>query len=246
MSKAKPKQKRHNGHYSLSPTPSTFNLLDIIPLTTNQRKTFGAFHNGKNLFLHGVAGSGKTFISIYLSLKEIEKGHYDKIIIYRSTVPSRDMGFMPGNSKEKTRVYEAPYYSIFSKLYNRGDAYDILKRTGAVDFESTAFVRGITIENAIVIVDEMQNMSAQELNSLITRVGDNCKVIFCGDIRQTDLDKRRETTGLCDFYKIIESMSSFELVEFVVDDIVRSKLVKEYILTRMKLEDNGAIKTLHV
>lgn len=205
-----------------------------------------AFHNGKNLFLHGVAGTGKTFVSIYLSLKEIEKGRYDKIIIYRSTVPSRDMGFMPGNNKEKTRVYEAPYYTIFSKLYNRGDSYEILKRTGVVEFESTAFVRGITIENAIVIIDEIQNMTAQELNSLITRIGDNCKVIFCGDIRQTDLDKRRETSGLSDFYKIIEHMNSFELIEFAVDDIVRSKLVKEYILTRMKLEDQGDIKTLYV
>jgi phosphate starvation-inducible protein PhoH len=220
-------------------------LLDIIPLTQNQRKTFNAYHAGKNLFLHGIAGTGKTFISIYLSLKELERQQrYEKIVIYRSTVPSRDMGFLPGNAKEKAKVYEMPYHGICQRLYNRSDAYDLLKQKGIIEFESTAFVRGITLENCIVIVDEMQNCNAQELNSLITRVGENCKVIFCGDIRQTDLDKRKERSGLADFYKIIDNMSSFELVEFLVEDVVRSKLVKEYILTRLQLEDEGCISSL--
>jgi phosphate starvation-inducible protein PhoH and related proteins len=225
---------------------ASVSLLDIIPLTQNQRKTFNAFHMNKNLFLHGVAGTGKTFISIYLSLKEIFRGYYDKIVIYRSVVPSRDMGFLPGSAKEKARVYEMPYHGICARLFNRPDAYDYLKSKGMIEFESTSFVRGITLENCIVLIDEMQNLGSQEFNSIITRVGDNCRVIFCGDIRQNDLDRRKEKSGLSDFYKIIDHMPSFESVEFTVDDVVRSKLVKEYILTRLRLEDEGHISSLSV
>lgn len=230
-----------------SAEPSRFgNLttLDIIPLTANQRKTFSAYNNNKNLFLHGVAGSGKTLISIYLSLKDIERGNYHKLVIYRSTVSSRDPGFLPGGVKEKNRVYELPYYGICQKLYNRGDAYDILKQKGIIDFESTAYVRGITLEDCIIIIDESQNMTGRELNSLITRIGNNCRVVFCGDIRQTDLDNRKDASGLADFQKIIRQMSSFVSVEFDVEDVVRSSLVKEYILTRIKLEDEGEIPAL--
>lgn len=221
-------------------------LIDIIPLTKNQRIAFKSFQSGRNLFLHGVAGSGKTYISLYLALKELERRQHEKILIYRSTVPSRDMGFMPGNAKEKVKPYEAPYYGILQKLYNRSDAYDILKQKGLMDFESTSFIRGLTLENSIIIVDEAQNLNQQELNSLITRIGENCQVVFCGDMRQTDLDNRRDHSGLLDFYKIIEHMSCFDLIEFGPEDIVRSKLVKEYILTRMHLEDTGMIKTLNV
>jgi phosphate starvation-inducible protein PhoH len=156
------------------------------------------------------------------------------------------MGFMPGGPKEKTKPYEAPYYGILQRLYNRGDAYDVLKNKGLIEFESTAFIRGITIENSIVIVDEAQNLNSQELNSLITRIGENCQIVFCGDMRQTDFDKRKEHSGLLDFYKIIEKMESFDLIEFGPEDIVRSKLVKEYIMTRMRLENEGEIKPLHV
>lgn len=220
-------------------------LLDIIPLTPNQRRAFNAYYEDKNLFLHGIAGTGKTFISSYLAIKDIERDYYDKLIFYRSAVPSRDMGFMPGNIKEKTRLYEAPYYAIFQRLYGRKDAYDLLKQKELVEFESTSFVRGITIEDAVVIVDEVQNLSPQELNSLITRIGDNCRIIFCGDIRQTDLTKRHDPTGLVDFYKIVQHMSCFEVVEFEVEDIIRSPLVKEYITTRTRLENEGHIESLH-
>lgn len=221
-------------------------LLDIIPLTANQKKAFNAYYSEKHLFLHGIAGTGKTFISSYLAIKDVEQEYYDKLVYYRSTVPSRDMGFMPGNIKEKMRLYEAPYYSIFKRLYGRSDAYDILKQKEMVEFESTSYVRGITIDDSVVIVDEAQNLSPQELNSLMTRVGDNCKIIFCGDIRQTDLTKRHDPSGLVDFYKIVQHMNSFEVVEFGVEDIIRSPLVKEYILARLHLENNGHIDSLAI
>ena len=219
-------------------------LVDIIPLTSNQRRAFNSYYEDKNLFLHGIAGTGKTFISSYLAIKDVEREYYDKLIFYRSAVPSRDMGFMPGNIKEKTRLYEAPYYAIFQRLYGRGDAYEILTQKELVEFESTSYVRGITIEDAVVIVDEVQNLSPQELNSLITRIGENCRVVFCGDIRQTDLTKRHDPTGLIDFYKIVQGMSCFDVVEFGAEDIIRSSLVKEYIQTRMRLEDEGKISAI--
>jgi phosphate starvation-inducible PhoH-like protein len=222
----KEKRQLRNGGYE---TQNNLQLLDIIPLTYNQRKTFNAFNSGKNLFLHGVAGTGKTFISIYLALKELDRGSYDRIVIYRSTVPSRDMGFLPGGVRDKTRVYEAPYQGIFTRLYNRGDSYEYLKQKHRVEFESTAYVRGITIENAIVIVDESQNLNWQEIYSIITRLGNNCRLILCGDYRQTDLFK--EQSGIYKLTKVIDRMNdTFESVDFTVDDIVRSPLVKKFII----------------
>lgn len=225
LTKKEKRQLRNGGHEN----KNLFQLLDIIPLTLNQRKTFSAFNSGKNLFLHGVAGTGKTFISIYLALKELERGRYDRIIIYRSTVPSRDMGFLPGSVRDKTRVYEAPYQGIFSRLYNRGDSYECFKQKQFVEFESTAYVRGITIDNAIVIVDESQNLTWQEIYSIITRLGNNCRLIICGDYRQTDLLK--EQSGIAKLTRVLGRMDDiFESVDFTIEDIVRSPLVKKFII----------------
>jgi phosphate starvation-inducible protein PhoH len=222
------KEKRRLRNANCEVKHNNLELLDIIPLTPNQRRTFTAFHAGKDLFLHGLAGTGKTFISIYLSLKELERQSYDRIIIYRSTVPSRDMGFLPGSAKEKSRVYEAPYQGIFQRLYNRGDAYECLKQKHLVEFESTSYVRGTTLEDSIVIVDEAQNMTWQEIYSLITRLGNNCRLIICGDYRQTDLTK--ECSGISKLTKVLKHIDDFESVDFGVDDIVRSPKVKKFII----------------
>lgn len=215
-----------------------FNLKHFDPLTLNQRHTFNAFDNDKNLMLHGIAGTGKSFMAMYLSLKQIltnTDSPYKKIVVVRSVVPTRDMGFLPGNSKEKTKVYEAPYYAICNELFGRGDAYDYLKNKGLVEFMSTSFIRGITLNNCIVIVDEMQNATLHELDSVITRVGHNCKVIFCGDFRQSDFTREHERNGLTDFMRVVRSMKSFNLIEFEAADIVRSALVKEYIILKDKM-----------
>lgn len=225
----KEKRNIHNGSYIEVQPKQQFQLLDIIPLTLNQRKTFQAFNSGKDLFLHGIAGTGKTFISIYLALKEIERKNFDKIIIYRSTVPSRDMGFLPGSLKEKTKVYEAPYHGICEKLYNRSDAYDILKQKKIIEFESTAFVRGITIEDSIVIIDESQNLNWMEIYSIMTRLGNNTRIVICGDYRQTDLHK--EQSGISKLTRVISRMNdTFSSIDFTIDDIVRSAKVKKFII----------------
>lgn len=214
-----------------------FNLKNITPLTENQRIAFDAFDDGKHLMLHGMAGTGKTFLALSKSIDALmsNKGVQNKIYIVRSVVPTRDMGFLPGNQKEKMKVYEAPYYAICTELFDRSDAYEILKQKNAIEFISTSFIRGITMNNCYVIVDEVNNMTFHELDSVITRIGKGCRVLFCGDFRQSDLTKEQERNGLKDFMKVISKLNDFVHVDFLEQDIVRSKLVKEYIIARQKL-----------
>jgi len=203
-------------------------LQEIEPLTKNQLK---AFETDKHLVLHGVAGTGKTFISSYLAFDDILKNEFSSLVIIRSAVPTRDIGFLPGNEKEKSSVYEEPYKDICIELFQRGDAYEILKQKGLVHFMTTSFIRGVTLRDAVVLIDECQNMSFHELDSIITRMGEGCRVIFCGDFRQSDLDKN----GLTEFIRVLKAMDEFTLVDFEAADIVRSNFVKKYIIAKTDL-----------
>lgn len=208
----------------------------ITPKTANQSKTFDMYHKGNNMLLHGVAGTGKTFISLYLALNEVLVEREKKqIVIVRSVVPTRDMGFLPGNQKEKTKVYEQPYQAICTELFGRGDSYELLKAKNTIQFISTSFIRGVTLNDSIVIVDECQNMTFHELDSVITRLGENSRVVFCGDFRQSDLGKYEDRNGVKDFMKVLDKISSFRHVEFREEDIVRSGLVKDYIIAKDSL-----------
>ena len=207
---------------------SGLSLTEIEPLTKNQLE---AFESDKNLILHGIAGTGKTFISCYLAFDDMVKGVYNNLVIIRSAVPTRDIGFLPGNEKEKASVYEEPYKEIALELFQRGDAYEILKTKGLVHFMTTSFVRGITLKDAVIMIDECQNMSFHELDSIITRVGTNCRVIFCGDFRQSDL----KTNGLESFMEILKNMGAFDFIDFEIKDIVRSEFVKDYIIAKTEL-----------
>ena len=237
LTRKQKRQQQNNSGEDLS-VRLNFQLKQFEPLTDNQKITFEAYKNEKNLMLHGIAGTGKSFISIYLALKQILAGdsRYKRLVIVRSVVPTRDMGFLPGNSKEKSKVYEAPYQAIFTELFGRGDAYDYLKGKQVVDFISTSFIRGITLNDCIIVVDEIANCTLHELDSVITRVGKNCKIVFCGDFRQSDFTKEHERAGLIDFMKIIDKMKSFTFVDFVEKDIVRSDMVREYIITKDRLK----------
>lgn len=217
-------------------------LKEIYPLTENQNNFFNFYHKGmKAILCHGVAGTGKTYIAMYNAFKELldKQSIYKKVVIVRSAVPSRDIGFLPGNEKEKVEVYSQPYQEICADLFPRfGErAYNKLKEQNLIHFMVTSYVRGLTLDNCIVIVDESQNMNDMELNSIMTRVGANTKIIFCGDFRQTDLQKRTDMSGLKKFMTIANHMPSFRHVEFDVEDIVRGPLVKEYILARLACED---------
>lgn len=211
---------------------SEFQLRTIYPLNDNQAKVL---RSNKNMVISGYAGTGKTLLASYIAYRAIfEEGAFNKLIYFRSAVPTRNLGFLPGNEKEKVEVYEAPYVDIATELFGRGDSYEILKRKGFVHFSSTSFVRGINLRDAVIVVDEAQNMSYHELDSIITRLNDNCKVIFCGDMRQNDLFKN----GMKDFYKVLSSMSDFEFIDFNShDDIVRSDLVKNYIIKKEEVLD---------
>ena len=207
---------------------ANLDLQEIEPLTKNQ---VIAFESSKNLMLHGVAGTGKTFISSYLAFDDMTKGLYEKLVIIRSAVPTRDIGFLPGNEKEKASVYEEPYKDICIELFQRGDAYEILKTKGLVHFMTTSFIRGVTLRNAVILIDECQNMSFHELDSIITRIGQGCRVLFCGDFRQSDLQKN----GLKDFVRILKAMEQFDFIDFDIKDIVRSDFVKSYITAKTDL-----------
>jgi phosphate starvation-inducible PhoH-like protein len=215
----------------------TFQIKNIVPLTDNQRQAFEYFQQDSNILLHGVAGTGKSFLSLYLSLKQVLDGKspYDKVVIVRSVVPTRDMGFLPGNNKEKSRVYEAPYTAICNEIFGRGDSYSSLSAKGVLEFISTSFVRGTTFNDCIIIADEIQNMDLGELDSVITRVGKNCKVLMCGDFRQSDFRRENERSGIIKFMSIVKAMKSFKFIDFNENDIVRSALVKDYIITKDKL-----------
>jgi len=211
----------------------------IEPLTENQRRFFEAYDNSNIMLLHGVAGTGKTFIALYHALEEVldKSNNFQRVIIVRSAVPSRDIGHLPGDEREKTEVYQEPYIAICDSLFGRQDAYQRLLEQKTINFLITSFVRGITLDDSIIIVDECQNMTDMELNSIITRVGERSKIIFCGDFRQTDLYKKTDMSGLKKFMAIADLMPSFKIFEFGVEDIVRSNLVKEYILARLEYEN---------
>lgn len=216
-----------------------FSLIDIdahYKLNEMQDDVMDAYFDGNNLCLHGLAGTGKTWLSMYLALNDVmDNDQYDKLYIVRSIVPTREVGFLPGSLKDKIKIYEDPYKTICNELFGRGDAYDILKTKNYVEFLSTSYLRGVTLNNCVVIVDEINNMTFHELDSIITRMGNNTRIIFCGDYRQSDLSYDKDKEGLQKFLKVINSINSFSYFEFGVEHIVRSKLVRDYIIAKSKM-----------
>ena len=223
---------------------NTDSMVDISPLTDNQKLFFEEYAKGKNIFAYGAAGTGKTFVGLYLALKDVldERTPYEKVYIVRSLVATREIGFLPGDHEDKAALYQIPYKNMCKHMFEMpSDAdfemlYGNLKSQETVSFWSTSFIRGTTLDNAIVLVDEMQNLNFHELDSIITRIGENSKIVFCGDATQSDLVKAHEKNGILDFMKIINAMTfDFSTIEFGVDDIVRSGLVKNYIVTKLTL-----------
>ena len=215
-------------------------LLDIDPLTDNQRKLFDAYAEGKHLVAYGCAGTGKTFITLYNALREVldERTPYEKIYLVRSLVATREIGFLPGSYEDKSDIYQIPYKNMVKYMFQMpSDAefemlYGNLKSQETIKFWSTSFLRGTTLDNSIIIVDEFQNLSGHELDSIITRVGENSKIMFCGDATQSDLQKTNDRNGIVDFMRILRAMPSVDIIEFGIEDICRSGLVKEYLIAK--------------
>ena len=218
-------------------------LIDIEPLTDNQKKLFESYAEGKHLVAYGAAGTGKTFITLYNALADVldERTPYEKIYLVRSLVSTREIGFLPGDHDDKASLYQIPYKNMVKYMFQMPTdpdfemLYGNLTTQETISFWSTSFIRGTTLDNCIVIVDEFQNLNFHELDSIVTRVGENSKIMFCGDATQTDLIKTNEKNGIIDFMKILNVMPSFDVIEFGINDIVRSGIVKEYLVAKLEL-----------
>ena len=218
-------------------------LVDIEPITENQKKLFASYKKSKQIVGYGCAGTGKTFITLYNALKDVlnENTPYEKIYIVRSLVSTREIGFLPGDYEDKSDIYQVPYKHMVKYMFQMpSDAdfemlYGNLKAQETIKFWSTSFLRGTTLDNAIIIVDEFQNLNFHELDSIITRIGENSKICFCGDASQSDLIKTNDRNGIVDFMNILRKMPSFDIIEFGIDDIVRSGLVKEYLTAKIEM-----------
>lgn len=211
-------------------TLKTMNLRDIQPLTQNQECAFEAWYHGQDLVLSGVAGAGKTLMALYFGLREVMLGNADKVLIVRSVVPSREMGFLPGNEKEKTKQFELPYYGICEYLFGRGDAYEFLKQKDVIEFTSTSYLRGLTFDNTVVILDEMQNLAFNELHTVMSRIGEGCRIVLSGDFAQSDLENHKGKNDILKMLEIIKQMGCFSQINFKPEDVVRSGKAKEYIM----------------
>ena len=223
------------------------NMVTVSPVTDNQKIAFQDYKAGKNLFLYGAAGTGKTFITLYMALQEALRNEtkYDTVYIVRSAVPTREIGFLPGDEEDKTALFQVPYQNMVKFMFEQPNEqafamlYDRLKNQNSLMFLTTSFLRGITLDNAIIIVDEAQNLTFHELDTIITRVGMDSKIMFCGDFFQSDLQKHIDKEGIKHFMKILKGMKSFSNIEFTLGDIVRSGMVKEYLISKIKVEENG-------
>ena len=222
----------------------THNQLSTIkPITDSQKEVFETYKNGLNQFLFGCAGTGKTFISLYLALQDVLKNEtpYDKVIVVRSLIPTREIGFLPGDEEDKAALYQVPYSNMMQFMFEQPNEqafamlYDRLKAQGSFYFLSTSFLRGLTFDNSIIIVDECQNLNFHELDTIITRVGQDSKIFFCGDFGQSDLTRMNEKNGLMDFLQILQEMQEFNCTEFDIGDIVRSGFVRSYLIQKTKL-----------
>jgi len=219
-------------------------LVDVEPITENQKILFKSYSEGKHLIAYGSAGTGKTFVTLYNAIKDVldETTPYEKIYIVRSLVATREIGFLPGDYEDKSDIYQVPYKHMVKYMFEMSSDADFemlygnLKSQDSINFWSTSFLRGTTLDKAIIIVDEFQNLNFHELDSIMTRVGQDSKIMFCGDASQSDLVKTNDRNGIVDFMNILRKMPSFDIIEFGIDDIVRSGLVKEYIVA--KLESN--------
>ncbi len=212
-------------------SPSSMQLKEVQPRTENQARVFNEWLDGYHLFLSGSAGTGKTFLALALGLQAVESRQFRKVIVIRSAVPARSLGFLPGGLEEKSEIFEEPLVSLCNTLYGRDDAYEVLRDRGIVDFQTTSYLRGVNLDNAVVVFDEVQNATKAEIDTVMTRLGENCRMILCGDGKQSDL----HTHEMKFLTAVTQAMGCFRNIQFTTDDIVRSGFVKKYLVAKEKV-----------
>ena len=221
----------------------THNQLSTIkPITDSQKEVFETYKSGLNQFLFGCAGTGKTFISLYLALQDVLKNEtpYDKVIVVRSLIPTREIGFLPGDEEDKAALYQVPYSNMMQFMFEQPNEqafsmlYDRLKAQGSFYFLSTSFLRGLTFDNSIIIVDECQNLNFHELDTIVTRVGQDSKIMFCGDFGQSNVTRMYEKNRLMNILQILRERREFKRTEFGIADIARSGFVRNYLIEKTK------------
>jgi len=223
------------------PDKKTWSLHDlrrVFPITESQKELYTSYINGYNVCAAGSAGTGKSYLALYLAFDDILNAdtQCDHVIIVRSAVPTRNIGFKPGTTEEKLAEYETPYIDICTDLFRRKSTYGDMKKANLLTFVDTSCIRGQTWNDAVVIIEEVENMNFHEINSVMTRIGKNSKVIITGDIKQTDLlSSNKDTSGMVEALRVLERIPSFKTVQFTRNDIVRSGFVRDWIIA---VEDN--------
>lgn len=218
---------------------SLHDLKNIKPISSAQRMLFESYlAHDNHVVANGFPGTGKTYLSFWLGLNSVLSPDepQDRIIVVRSAVPARDIGFLPGDAKEKMAPFEVAYKDIVHDLIGKSTSYEDMCEAGKIEFMPTSFLRGLTWDNAVVILDEIQNLTWQEIHTVMTRIGKNTRVLVCGDVSQNDLqNKRNEETGIGNFLTVAERMNTFDIVNFTKHDVVRSGFVKDWILAKEDL-----------
>jgi phosphate starvation-inducible protein PhoH len=232
------KRSNNNNKQRTSVDKNNFILRTITPLTANQKVFFDTFEDYSHHMLLGYPGTGKTAIALFKALEMLENGEADRLTVFRSMVATLDAGHLPGTLEQKAAVFEAPYRSIVNSFYGRADAYDILRKKNVITFPTTSYERGNTYNDVVAIVDEIQNCTAHELDTIVTRFGSNSKLILCGDLNQQDITKYRDK-NVYKVLDILESLPQCNTVHFDIDDIVRHDFIKKYIINKYKLFPDG-------
>jgi phosphate starvation-inducible PhoH-like protein len=220
------KKARRENSESKRYTPVEYGFTDVKPLNFIQGEYLRAIQTNQIIFGVGSAGTGKTYVAATYAAGELFHRRIQKIIVTRPNVETgRGLGFLPGTLEEKYAPYLEPFDNVFTRCLGKG-FYEYALKAKDIEPRPLGFMRGSTFDNCIVLLDEAQNATREEMKMLLSRIGKNCKMIISGDVDQSDIPD----SGLSDAINRLDHIPDIEVVRFLDDDIVRSKMCKQIIL----------------